>query len=115
MANCTRGGNYEEKPPRPPTPQWKGEDPEQSWRQCNMELAHRMGNVDIPRKNKQGVLLRRALTGTARLLVEYSAIEDLTRGDAAAALTLKRPHGNKDYVSTYQDQADSESATYGLH
>ena len=59
-----------------PPPEWDGNHPEKTWRDCRRTLKQRLSTTDVP-SERRGMLLWRALTGDAKLLISHFRDEDL--------------------------------------
>ena len=103
-------GRYVDKDP---PPSWDGKNPEKTWREYRRSLRFWLANTDIPSK-KHGVMLWKALTGDAKLLVDHLTDEDLARHDAASKISglLEQAHR---HISEHEDQDDFDKAVFGLH
>ena len=53
-----------------PPPEWDGNHPEKTWRDCRRTLKEWLSTTDVP-PEKHGMLLWRALTGDAKLLISH--------------------------------------------
>ena len=65
---------------RPP-PEWDGNHPEKTWRDYRRTLKQWLSTTDVS-SEKHGMLLWRALTGDAKLLISHFRDEDLLHWDA---------------------------------
>ena len=71
------GSKYIDKDP-PPT--WDGKNPETTWRKYRRMLDQWLYNTDIP-AHKHGVLLWKALTDDAKLLIDHLSDSELSDPD----------------------------------
>ena len=64
-----------------PPPEWDGNQPEKTWRDYRRMLKQWLSTTDVPME-KHGMLLWRALTGDAKLLISHFRDEELLQWDA---------------------------------
>ena len=96
-----------------PPPEWDGNHPEKTWRDYRRTLKQCLSTTDVP-SEKHGMLLWRALTGDAKLLISHFRDEDLLHWDAGQRIfdVLARAHK---HISEFEDQDDFDNAFYKLH
>ena len=59
-----------------PPPEWDGNHPEKTWRDYRRTLKQWLSTTDVP-SERHGMLLWRALTGDAKLLISHFRDEDV--------------------------------------
>ena len=96
-----------------PPPEWDGNHPEKCWRDCRRTLKQRLSTTDVP-SERHGMLLWRALTGDAKLLISHFRDEDLLCWDAGQRIFDALAQAHKQ-VSGFEDQDDFDNAFYKLH
>ena len=96
-----------------PPPEWDGNHPEKTWRDYRRTLKQWLSTTDVS-SEKYGMLLWRALTGDAKLLISHFRDEDLLHRDAGQRIfdVLAQAHKQS---SEFEDQDDSDNAFCKLH
>ena len=100
---------FEKSPP----PEWDETHPEKTWRDYRRSLKQWLSTTDVSCE-KHGMLLWRALTGDAKLLISHFHNKDLMHWDAGQRIfdVLARAHK---HISEFEDQDDFDNAFYKLH
>ena len=96
-----------------PPPEWDGNHPEKTWRDYRRTLKQWLSTTDVP-SEKHGMLLWRALTGDAKLLISHFRDEDLLHWDAGQRIFDVLAQAHK-HISEFEDQDDFDNAFYKLH
>ena len=96
-----------------PPPEWDGNHPEKTWRDCRRTLKQWLSTTDVP-SEKHGMLLWRALTGDAKLLISQFRDEDLLHWDAGQRIFEVLSQAHK-HISEFEDQDDFDKVFYKLH
>ena len=96
-----------------PPPEWDGNHPEKIWREYRRTLKQWLSTTDVP-SEKHGMLLWRALTGDARLLISHFRDEDLLHWDAGQRIFEVLAQAHK-HISEFEDQDDFDNAFFKLH
>ena len=96
-----------------PPQEWDGNHPEKTWRDCRRTLKQRLSTTVFP-SERHGMLLWRALTGDAKLLISHFRDEDLLCWDAGQRIFDALAQAHKQ-VSEFQDLDDFDNAFYKLH
>ena len=91
----------------PPT--WDGLHPEKTWRDYRRSLDHWIQRTDIP-GHKHGIMLWKALTGDAKLLIEHLTDYDLSDQYVATRIRgiFEEAHS---HISEFEDQDACSSRT----
>ena len=92
---------------------WDGSQPEKTWRDYRRMLKQRLSTTDVPLE-KHGMLLWRALTGHAKLLISHFRDEELLRWDAGQRTFDVLVQAHK-HMSEFEDQDDVDNAFFKLH
>ena len=90
-----------------------GSQPEKTWRDYRRTLKQWLSTTDVPIV-KHGMLLWRALTGDAKLLISNFRDEELLRWDAGHRIFDVLVQARK-HISEFEDQDDFDNAFYKLH
>ena len=106
----TPGPRYLDKDP-PPT--WDGKAPETTWRSYRREFDQWLMNTDIP-SGKHGMLIWRALSGDAKLLISHLTDTELQDPDIGKKVRGLLDSAHK-HISEFEDQDDFDQAVYGMH
>ena len=93
--------------------EWDGNHPEKTWRDYRRTLKQWLSTTDVP-SEKRGMLLWRALTGDAKLLISHFRDEDLLHWDAGQRIFDVLAEAHK-HISEFEDQDDFDNAFYKLH
>ena len=96
-----------------PPPEWDGNHPEKTWRDYRRTLKQWLSTTDVP-SEKHGMLLWRALTGDAKLLISHFRDEDLLHWNAGQRIFEVLAQAHK-HISEFEDQDDFDNAFYKLH
>ena len=96
-----------------PPPEWDGCQPVKTWQDYRRMLKQWLGTTDVPIE-KHGMLLWRALTGDAKLLISHFRDEELLRWDAGLRIFDVLVQAHK-HISEFGDQDDFGKALYKLH
>ena len=96
-----------------PPPEWDGNHPEKTWRDYRRTVSQWLSTTDVP-SEKHGMLLLRALTGDAKLLISHFCDEDLLHWDAGQRIFEVLAQAHK-HISEFEDQDDFDNAFYKLH
>ena len=96
-----------------PPPEWDGNHPEKTWRDYRRTLKQWSSTTDVP-SEKHSMLLWRALTGDAKLLISHFRNEDLLHWDAWQRIFDVVAQAHK-HISEFEDQDDFDNALYKLH
>ena len=96
-----------------PPPAWDGKNPEKTWRPYRREFDHWLSSTDIP-AGKHGILLWRALTGDAKLLINHLTDTELADPGIGKRIRSILEYSHR-HISEFEDQDDFDNAVYGLH
>ena len=96
-----------------PPPEWDGLYPERTWRDYRRTLKQWLSTTDVP-SEKHGMLLWRALSGDAKLLISHFRDEDLLHWNAGQRIFEALSQAHK-HISEFEDQDDFDNAFYKLH
>ena len=80
-----------------PPPEWDGNHPEKTWRDYRRTLKQWLSTTDVP-SERHGMLLWRALTGDAKLLISHFRDEDLLCWGAGQRI-FERPGSGSSSIS----------------
>ena len=84
--------NFDKSPP----PEWDGNQPERTWRDYRRMMKQWLSTADVPME-KHGMLLWRALTDDAKLLISHFRDEELLRWDAGQRIFDVLVQAHKQY------------------
>ena len=96
-----------------PPPEWDGSQPRKTWRDYRRMLKQWLSTTDVPIE-KHGMLLWRALTGDAKLLISHFRDDELLRWDAGQRMFDVLVQAHK-HICEFEDQDDFDNAFYKLH
>ena len=96
-----------------PPPAWDGKNPEKTWRPYRREFDHWLSSTNIP-AGKHGILLWRALTGDAKLLINHLTDIELAYPGIGKRIRSILEYSHR-HSSEFEDQDDFDNAVYGLH
>ena len=92
---------------------WGGSKAESTWRTYRRSLDQWFMTTDIPTQ-KHGILLFRALSGEAGLLIQHLSNEELCKENAGTRIRDILEYAYQ-HVTENEDQHDFDEAVYGLH
>ena len=93
-----------------PPPEWDGNHPEKTWRDYRRTLKQWWSTTDVT-SEKHGMLLWRALTGDAKLVISHFRDEDLLHWNAGQKIFEVVVQAHK-HISEFEDQDDFDNAFY---